>query len=173
MSIFEKPLCWTDIIPFAGSLICAFIDKHKLKHHLPNLISILNICVWKELCSSEKKIDFLSVSYQSRQLSRCYRKQSSELLRWLKGSDLHVHIRMHIPHMATTLEIWSALPHSGLIRQSLVFRQHVGQPPFFVFLLSVSSCFLGWVCLVSWCFSSHSSLAPFPMMLFCSDRRQI
>ena len=76
---------------------------------------------------------------------------------------LHIHMRMHVPHMATTLEIWSALPHSGLIRQSLVRRQHLGQllPEL---SLDDALCLTGWGCLVSGSFSSHFSLAPFPMM---------
>lgn len=80
---------------------------------------------------------------------------------------LHTNMRRHIPHMATTLEIWSARPHSALIRQSLVRRQHLGQLlPEEPFLSeSDSSPLLGWVCLVSRGFSSHSSLAPLPMML--------
>lgn len=77
---------------------------------------------------------------------------------------------MHDPQKATTLEIWSARPHSGLIKQSLVRKQHVGQllPEL---LLSVTSCFSGWVCLVSCCFSSHTSLVPFPMMLWLVQQK--
>lgn len=80
---------------------------------------------------------------------------------WAVG-NLRKHNWMQVPHMATTLEIWSALPHSGLIRQSLVCKQHLGQllPEL---LLSVASCLRGWVCVG--CFSSHSSLSPLPMML--------
>lgn len=95
--------------------------------------------------------------------SQCSRLHSNSIF-VRRGWDLHIHMRMHVPQKATTLEIWSALPHSGLIRQSLVCRQHLGQllPEL---LLSVTLCFSGWVCLVSWCFSSHSSLWPFPIML--------
>lgn len=41
---------------------------------------------------------------------------------------LQTNMRMHIPHMAQTLAIWRARPHSPLITQFLVFRQHVLQP---------------------------------------------
>lgn len=76
---------------------------------------------------------------------------------------LHIHMRMQLPQKATTLEICSARPHSGLIRQSRVCRQHLGQllPEL---LLSGSLYLCGWVCLVSECLSSHSSPWPFPMM---------
>lgn len=75
---------------------------------------------------------------------------------------LQTHMRMHIPHQATTLEICSARPHSLLIRQSLVFRQHVGQlrpEP----RLSEAWWRSGWLCLVSTGSSLHSWLSPLAM----------
>lgn len=97
----------------------------------------------------------------------CWRMQRTNTARksWSRCPRLdYVHMPMHIPHMAMTLEIWSALPHSGLIRQFFVCKQHLGQllPEL---LPSVSLFFWGWVCIVSWCFPSHSSLSPPPIFL--------
>lgn len=89
-----------------------------------------------------------------------YRRESSKR----EMIFLHIHMRMQLPQKATTLEICSARPHSGLIRQSRVCRQHLGQLLPELLLLSVSLYLCGCVCLVSECFSFHSSLWPFPMM---------
>lgn len=86
--------------------------------------------------------------------------------------NLHVHMPMHMPHIAMTWEMCSARPHSGLMIQFLVLMQHFLQPfspesePERCLSESVLGClFSGWDCVVSGCFSCQSkSLAPFPMM---------
>lgn len=54
--------------------------------------------------------------------AKCLCKNSWQCL------NLHVHMRIHMPHMAMTLAMLSALPHSGLITHLLVLMQHRMQP---------------------------------------------
>lgn len=77
---------------------------------------------------------------------------------------IYIHMRIHMPHIAMTLEMFRALPHSLLIRQFLVPIQHFIQPFSEDLLSDLLGVFSGCVCFVSGCFSSQSSVAPFPMM---------